>query len=83
MAQNGDDKEDKCDAFTAEGESLRLATGDWLKQGIQDNIDSGMEYTELNPELKNALRQSAISNVLPNWVKRVDGPGSPAVRVVQ
>ena len=62
-------------------ESLRLATSNWLKQGIQDNIDQGMEYTEFTPRLKNAFREAAISSVLPNWVKRVDGPGSPAVRL--
>ena len=67
------------EAVNLQEETLRLSTTDWLKQGIQANIDQGMEYTELTPELHAAFRQAAISSVLPNWVKRVGGPGSPEV----
>ena len=60
--------------------SLRLASTVWLKQGIQEHIDQGMEYTELTPELMNAFREAAISTVLPNWVQRVGGLDSPVMK---
>ena len=60
-------------------QSLRLSTNAWLKQGIQGNIEKGMKYTELTPELQDAFRKAAISTVLPNWVERVGGPSSPEV----
>ena len=68
------------EATRHQGESLRLATGDWLKQGIQDNIDNGMEYLVLSPELHAAFRKAAVNTVLPAWVKRVGGPNSPVVK---
>ena len=67
------------EAVNLQEKTLRLSTTDWLKQGIQANIDQGMEYTELTPDLKNAFREAAITDVLPNWVERVGGPNSPEV----
>ena len=61
-------------AALAREKNLRLSATDWLKQDIQQNVDQGMQYTELTPVLRNALRDAAISRVLPNWVKRAEGP---------
>ena len=68
------------EAALAQEKSLRLGTTEWLKEEIQQNIDQGMEYAELTPVLRRALRDAAISRVLPNWVKRAGGPDSQAVK---
>ena len=60
--------------------SLRLTTNDRLEQGIQQNINNGMEYLVLSPELQAAFRKAAINTVLPAWVERVGGPNTPVVK---
>ena len=67
-------------AAIAQEKNLRLGITAWLKEEIQQNIDKGIQYTELTPALGDALREAAISNVLPSWVKRVGGPGSAEVK---
>ena len=59
------------------------ALGEWFKAGLTQNLDAGMKWLELPPEVKELMRQAAIDRVLTNWVHRAGGPGSPAVRVFE
>ena len=57
------------------------ALGVWFKDGVTRNLDAGMKWLELSPQVKEFMRQAAIDQMLPNWVRRAGGPGSPAVQV--
>ena len=59
------------------------ALGVWFKDGVTRNLDAGMKWLELSPQVKELMRQAAIDQVLPNWVRRAGGPGSPAVQVFE
>ena len=58
-----------------------LVTKEWTKSGVDDNVAGGMEYIEFTPEIKTALRKASIEQVIPNWVDRVGGVDTDAVRM--
>jgi len=58
-----------------------LVTTEWTKSGVDDNVAGGMEYIEFTPEIKTALRKASIEQVIPNWVDRVGGVDTDAVRM--
>ena len=60
-----------------------LALGVWFKDGVTQNLDAGMKWLELSPQIKRLMRQAAINQVLPNWVQRAGGPGSFAVQLFE
>jgi TRAP-type C4-dicarboxylate transport system substrate-binding protein len=53
----------------------------WDKKGIDDNVAGGMEYIEFSPEIKAALKKASMEQVVPNWVERVGGADSDAVKM--
>jgi TRAP-type C4-dicarboxylate transport system substrate-binding protein len=58
-----------------------LVTVDWVKEGVDENVAGGMEYIEFTDEIKTALRKAAMEQVVPNWVERVGGPDTDAVKM--
>ena len=40
-----------------------------------------MEYIEFSPEIKAALKKASMEQVVPNWVERVGGADSDAVKM--
>lgn len=59
----------------------KLVVDEWVKEGVDENVAGGMEYIEFTPEIKAALRTAAIDKVVPNWVERVGGADTPAVKM--
>jgi len=59
----------------------KLVVDEWVKEGVDENVAGGMEYIEFTPEIKAALRVAAIEKVVPNWVERVGGADTDAVRM--
>ena len=70
---------EEADAHSARNRAL--VTTEWTKSGVDDNVAGGMEYIEFTPEIKTALRKASIEQVIPNWVDRVGGVDTDAVRM--
>jgi len=70
---------EETDAHSAKNRSL--VTKEWTVSGVEDNVAGGMEYIEFTPEIKDALRKASIEQVVPNWVERVGGVDTDAVRM--
>ena len=58
-----------------------LVTNEWTISGVEDNVAGGMEYIEFSQEIKDALRKASIEQVVPNWVERVGGVDTDAVKM--
>lgn len=43
---------------------------------VGNNVGEGMQSATLSYSLRDAMRQSAVANVVPNWVERAGGPDS-------
>ncbi len=69
------------EAARYQAESLLLATTVWNQDAVDANVAQGMEYIEFTPEVKAALREAALSKVLPRWIERTGGPDSEAARI--
>ena len=63
-----------------EAENLRLVES-WDQEGVDNNVAEGMIYSDFTPEMREAIRQTAIDSSLPNWVDRVGGPDTEEVRI--
>lgn len=58
-----------------------LATGEWEREAIDENVEGGMIHSPLSPEIHEAMFQANLNSVLPRWVERAGGPCSQAVRI--
>ena len=63
-----------------EAENLRLVES-WDQEGVDNNVAEGMIYSEFTPEMRVAIRDTAINSSLPNWVDRVGGVDTEEVRI--
>ena len=63
-----------------EAENLRLVET-WDQDGVDKNVAAGMIYSDFTPEMREAIRETAINSSLPNWVDRVGGPDTEEVRI--
>lgn len=70
---------EETDAHSALNRSL--VTKEWTVSGVEDNVAGGMEYIEFTQEIKDALRKASIEQVVPNWVERVGGVDTDAVKM--
>ena len=62
-------------------ELLAYAIGEWEQKAIDDNVADGLIHQEFSPEIKRALKDAAINQVIPQWVKRAGGPDSEAAKL--
>ena len=65
----------------SEAVNLDLLKNVWSVEGIQINVDEGMEHIPFSPEIEAKLREIALDSIVPNWVKRVGGYDTEAVRL--
>ncbi len=70
---------EEADAHSAKNRAL--VTNEWTAEGVDDNVAGGMEYIEFTPEIKAALKKASIEQVVPNWVERVGGVDTDAVKM--
>ena len=62
-------------------ELLAYAVGEWEQKAIDENVADGLIHQEFSPEMKRALKNAAINQVIPQWVKRAGGPDSKAAKL--
>ncbi len=48
---------------------------------MDKNVAEGMIYSNFTPEMREAIRDTAINSSLPNWVGRVGGVDTEEVRI--
>ena len=60
------------EGLKTEAENLRLVES-WDQDGVDKNVAAGMIYSDFTPEMRDAIRNTAIDSSLPNWVDRVGG----------
>lgn len=65
----------------SEAINLDMLKNVWSVEGIQINVDQGMEHIAFSPEIEAKLREIALDSIVPNWVKRVGGYDTDAVRL--
>ena len=63
-----------------EAENLRLVES-WDQEGVDKNVGEGMIFSNFTPEMRVAIRDTAINSSLPNWVDRVGGVDTEEVRI--
>ena len=69
------------EAAKAELEELRMVPV-WNATALQKNIEAGMEYIPWDGEMHNFIRNEIVlGRMLPNWVDRVGGYDTEAVRL--
>ena len=54
-------------------EKAFVAIEEWNKEGIDRNVEKGMEHIPFSPELKAAIKEVLRTKVVPDWVKRAGG----------
>ena len=64
-----------------EAENLRLLKSQWDPDGINLNVEEGMEYHDFPDDVKARMRATALETIIPNWVERAGGPGSEGVNI--
>ena len=65
----------------SEAVNLDMLRNVWSVEGIQINVDEGMEHIAFSPEIESRLREIALESIVPNWVDRVGGYDTEAVRL--
>jgi TRAP-type C4-dicarboxylate transport system substrate-binding protein len=50
-----------------------VAIEEWNQEGINKNVEKGMEHLPFTPELKAAIKEVLRTKVVPDWVKRAGG----------
>ncbi len=45
----------------------------WNQEGLEKNVEKGMEHLPFSPEVKAAIKETLRSKVVPEWVKRAGG----------
>ena len=64
-----------------EAENLRLLKAQWDPDGINLNVEEGMEYSDFPDEVKARMRETALNAIIPNWVERAGGADSEGVKI--
>ena len=64
-----------------EAENLRLLKAEWDPDGINLNVEEGMEYHDFPDDVKARMRATALETIIPNWVERAGGPDSEGVNI--
>ena len=64
----------------AELEALRLAAIQ-NEVGIEKNLREGLELVEFSPEIQSRSENTAITRVIPGWIRRLGGAGHPIISV--
>ena len=64
-----------------EAENLRLLKEQWDPDGINLNVEEGMEYSDFPDDVKSRMRATALDTIIPNWVERAGGPASEGVNI--
>ena len=64
-----------------EAENLRLLKEQWDPDGINLNVEEGMEYSDFPDDVKAKMRDTALDLIIPNWVERAGGPSSEGVQI--
>ena len=64
-----------------EAENIRLLKEQWDPDGINLNVEEGMEYHDFPDDVKVRMRATALDLIIPNWVERAGGPNSEGVQI--
>ena len=62
-------------------ENRRLLKAQWDPDGINLNVEEGMEYSDFPNDVKAKMREAALDIIIPNWVERAGGPSSEGVQI--
>ena len=62
-------------------ENRRLLKAQWDPDGINLNVEEGMEYSDFPADVKAKMREAALDIIIPNWVERAGGPSSEGVQI--
>ena len=65
----------------SEAVNLDLVKNKWAAEAIESNAAKGMTHMEFTPEVTVKLREIALDSIIPNWVSRVGGADTEAVRL--
>ena len=65
----------------SEAVNLDLVKNKWAAEAIESNAAKGMKHMEFTPEVTVKLREIALDSIIPNWVSRVGGADTEAVRL--
>ena len=64
-----------------DAENRRLLKAQWDPDGINLNVEEGMEYHDFPDDVKTQMRVTALKTIIPNWVERAGGPDSEGVKI--
>ena len=64
-----------------DAENRRLLKAEWDPDGINLNVEEGMEYHDFPDDVKVQMRATALESIIPNWVERAGGPNSEGVQI--
>ena len=64
-----------------DAENRRLLKAEWDPDGINLNVEEGMEYHDFPDDVKAQMRVTALETIIPNWVGRAGGPSSEGVQI--
>ena len=64
-----------------DAENRRLLKAEWDPDGINLNVEEGMEYHDFPDDVKAQMRVTALETIIPNWVDRAGGPNSEGVQI--
>ena len=64
-----------------DAENRRLLKEEWDPDGINLNVEEGMEYSDFPDDVKAKMRETALNLIIPNWVERAGGPDSEGVQI--
>ena len=64
-----------------DAENRRLLKEQWDPDGINLNVEEGMEYHDFPDDVKARMREAALNTIIPNWVERAGGPNSEGVQI--
>jgi hypothetical protein len=45
----------------------------WNKEGIDKNVEKGMEHVPFSPEMQATIKEVLRTKVVPDWIKRAGG----------
>jgi len=65
----------------SEAVNLDLVKNKWADEAIEQNVANGMTHMPFTPEVSAKLREIALESIIPNWVDRVGGTDTEAVRL--
>ena len=64
-----------------DAENRRLLKEVWDPDGINLNVEEGMEYSDFPADVKAKMRETALDIIIPNWVQRAGGASSEGVNI--